>query len=432
MKISFLVFTLTFLCIGCLENIAIIENKAVNEENTINADSVEDYDIAAANNAFAFDMYSHLTQLAQSEQPEAGGEKNIFFSPHSISTAMAISYEGAENTTKKQISNVFYFPMNKTVLKVHLKYMNDGINSGSGDYELETANALWVQKGYPVKEAYVSSVKNYYGGEVTNLDFMGRPDASRDTINEWVEDRTNDKIKDLVPKNSITPDTRVIITNAIYFNGKWVYEFDKRITAKKPFYPAKGEEIPVDMMYMFKSFNYGENSKAKIIELPYKGNDLSMYIVLPKDNDIKDFETDFTVNDYNKLKNDMEFTEEVQTSIPKFKFETKTDLSSSLVEMGVVDAFNPNRANFSGISDGPLFVSSVIHQAFIDVQEEGTEAAAATEVELECGGTISWDSKPEEFKADHPFMFFIEDKRTDCILFMGKVEYPEYEEAGIL
>ncbi len=417
MRITFLVFTLTLLCTGCVEDTAVIT------ENTINADSVEDYDIAAANNAFAFDMYSQFAQM------EAGGERNVFFSPHSISAAMAICYEGAENTTKEQISNVFYFPNNKTVLKVRLKEMNDGINSESGDYELETANALWVQEGYPIKEAYVFNVKNYYDGEVTKLNFVGKPDVSRDTINEWVEARTNDKIKDLVPKDSITPDTRVIITNAIYFNGKWVYEFDKEMTGKRTFYPAKGEEIPVDMMYMFKSFNYGENSKAKIIELPYKGNDLSMYIVLPKDNNIKDFETDFTVNDYNKLKNDMEFTEEVQTSIPKFKFETKTDLSNSLIEMGVVDAFNPNRANFSGISDSELEISEVIHQAFIDVQEEGTEAAAATEVEMECGGKISWDSKPKEFKADHPFMFFIEDKRTDCILFMGKVEYPEYEEA---
>ncbi|WP_048179552.1 serpin family protein [Methanosarcina sp. MTP4] len=416
-KITFLVFTLTLLCTGCVEDTAVIT------ENTINADSVEDYDIAAANNAFAFDMYSQFAQM------EAGEERNVFFSPHSISAAMAICYEGAENTTKEQISNVFYFPTNKTVLKVRLKEMNDGINSGSGDYELETANALWVQEGYPIKEAYVFNVKNYYDGEVTNLDFVGKPVDSRDTINEWVEDRTNDKIKDLVPKDSITPDTRIIITNAIYFNGKWVYEFDKEMTGKRTFYPAKGEEIPVDMMYMFKSFNYGENSKAKIIELPYKGNDLSMYIVLPKDNDIKDFETDFTANDYKKLKNDMELTEEVKTSIPKFKFGTKTRLTNSLIEMGVVDAFNPNRANFSGISDGQLEISEVIHQTFIDVQEEGTEAAAATEVEMEMGMDFSWDSKPKEFKADHPFMFFIEDKRTNCILFMGKVEYPEYEEA---
>ncbi|KKG17003.1 serpin [Methanosarcina sp. 2.H.T.1A.6] len=415
-KINVLVFTLTLLCTGCIEDTAVIPG------NTINADSVKDYDIAAANNAFAFDMYSQLAQLEPEEK------KNVLFSPHSISAAMAICYEGAENTTKEQISNVFYFPSNKTVLKVRLERTNDKINSVNNDYELQTANALWVQERYPIKEAYISNVKKYYDGEVTNLDFVRKSDDSRDTINEWVEARTKNKIKDLVPEDSITANTRVIITNAIYFNGKWVYEFDKELTDKKTFYPANGEEISVDMMYMYSALNYGENSKAKIIELPYKGNDLSMYIVLPKDNDIEEFETDFTINDYAKLKNDMDSGEDVETSIPKFKFETKTELSDSLVEMGVVDAFNLNRANFSGISDSPLAISRVIHQAFIDVQEEGTEAAAATMVEMDMGMRISWDSKPREFKADHPFMFFIEDKRTGCILFMGKVEYPEYEE----
>lgn len=418
-KIIFLISILTLLFTGCLEDAAVVkEKKDAVEENSINADSVEDYDIAAANNAFAFDMYSQLTQ------PETGDYENIFFSPHSISAAMAVCYEGAENTTKEQISNVFHFPSNKTVLKVRLERINDKINSENKDYELETANALWVQEGYLIKDDYIFNVKKYYDGEVTNLDFVRKPDNSRNTINEWVENKTSDKIKDLVPISMITPDTRVIITNAIYFNGKWVYEFDKELTDKKPFYPSKGEEVSVDMMYMSKSFNYGENLKAKIIELPYKGNNLSMYIVLPKSNSIGKFETEFTLNDYSELKNDMESVEEVKVSIPKFKFETKTELSDSLIEMGVEDAFG--QADFSGISDSPLAISRVIHQTFIDVKEEGTEAAAATMVEMD-KGMDSWDSEPKEFKADHPFMFFIEDRRTNCILFMGKVECPEYE-----
>jgi serpin B len=310
-------------------------------------------------------------------------------------------------------------------LKVRLERINDRINSGSDDYELQTANALWIQEGYPVKEEYLFNVKKYYDGEVANLDFVRKPDDSRNTINEWVETRTSDKIKDLVPKSMITPDTRIIITNAIYFNGKWAYTFDKQLTEKRAFYPANGEEASVDMMYMYNNFNYGENSKAKIIELPYKGNDLSMYIVLPKDNNIKEFETEFTINDYTELKNEMDSTVNVDILIPKFKFETKTELSDSFVEMGVVDAFR--QANFSGISNNPLKVSEVIHQTFIDVKEEGTEAAAATGVGMTVGMDFSWDSKQREFKADHPFMFFIEDRRTKCILFMGKVEYPEYE-----
>jgi len=420
-RIVFLVFVLILLFIGCVEDTAVVEkNKAVIEENTLNATSVADYDIAAANNAFAFDIYSQLAQLETEEH------ENIFFSPHSISAAMAICYEGAENSTKEQISKVFYFPHNKTVLKARMEGMNDRINSGAVGYELETANALWVQEEYPIKEEYVSSVENYYGGKVTNLDFAGKPDASRKTINEWVEARTNDKIKDIVPEDLITADMRIIITNAIYFNGKWADEFDKKMTDKKPFYPTRGEEVSVDTMYTCNIFNYGENSKAKIIELPYKGNDLSMYVVLPKSNNIEKFETEFKQNDYTELKNDMEFVQEVKVSIPKFKFETETELSAPLIKMGVVNAFDLNRANFSGISDEPLVISGVIHQSFIDVQEKGTEAAAATVIMGETSCLM--DSNPREFKADHPFMFFIEDKRTNCILFMGKVEYPEYEE----
>lgn len=413
-KIMVLVFILllTSIYIDNIDNMDILD---IIKGNTINPDSVEYYDIAAANNAFAFDMYSRLAQM------EAGKKKNIVFSPHSISAAMAICYEGAENTTKEQISNAFYFPDNKTVLKVRFKEMNDGINSDTGKCELETANALWVQEGSPVKKEYVSNVKNYYDGKATNLDFAGRPDASRKTINKWVEDKTHDGIKDPVQKGSITEDTRLIITNAIYFEGKWEHKFDEEMTGKKAFYPAEGEEISAYMMYISKNFNYSENSKAKIIELPYKGSSISMYIVLPKENNIKEFENNFTLNEYTELKNNMNSTEKVRTSIPKFKFGTEAELSTSLIEMGVLDAFDPNRANFSGISDEPLAISRVIHKTFIDVQEKGTKAFSVTMFGVYGSAPI-----PREFTANHPFMFFIEDRRTNCILFMGKVEYPEY------
>lgn len=439
MKILILVLTLMLLCTGCVENTVSIDentdqanenknginnesidmienNKTVIPKNTVNAGSVKDYEIAAANNAFAFNMYSQLARL------KAGEQENIFFSPHSIFAAMAICYEGAENTTKEQISNVFYFPIDKTVLRESFKEMSGRINTEKDNYKLETANGLWVQEGYPVKEEYILNVKDYYEGNVSNLDFAEKPDSSRDAINEWVEDKTNNKIKNLVPQDSITPDTRIIITNAVYFNGKWIYVFDKELTDKDTFYPAEGEKISVDMMHSAENFAYGENSDAKIIELPYKGNNLSMYVVLPKENNIEKFEAEFELKDYTELKNNMNFAAEVKTSLPKFSFETKTELSDPLIEMGVADAFGP--ADFTGISHNPLKVSRVIHQAFIDVYEEGTEATAATMIEMDKGCAVS-DTK--EFKVDHPFMFFIEDKQTDCILFMGKVEYPDYE-----
>lgn len=413
--IILLLIVLSLLTLSCS---LCTDSSIVDAKTTTKAQSVEDYDIAAANNAFAFDMYSMVKN----------NEENIFFSPHSIFTAIAICYDGAEGTTKEQIANIFYFPLDKTVLEVSLGKMIDEINSETDDYELKTANALWIQKNYPVKEQYISNVDKYYSGKVEKLDFVGRPEESRNLINDWVEEKTNDKIKDLVPRSAINPSTRLIITNAVYFNGKWINGFDEHDTKERKFYPSANDELFVDTMYIKHHLNYGENLNAKIIELPYKGNNLSMYIVLPNENNIEKFENSFSARDYEKLKSKMDSKYEVKTWLPKFKFETRTDLSKSLIEMGVEDAFYSG--NFSGITEENLIISKVIHQALVDVQEEGTEAAAATYVEI-CVPDEYVKPKPEppirEFKADHPFIFFIEDKRTGCILFMGKIEKPEYK-----
>lgn len=399
---------LALLCIGC------IENSTGNTKSTINADSVEEYDIATANNAFAFDMYSMIKSDVE----------NIFFSPYSIFTAMAICYDGAEGSTKEQISNVFYYPLSKPVLEGSTKEMIDTINSDNDAYDLETANALWVLEEYPLNEQYVFNAENYYDGMITPLDFGGQPEESRLIINSWVEKKTNDKIKDLLAERSIDGNTRLIITNAVYFNGKWLQEFEEASTRKKVFYLSDGQEKKVDTMYAIETYNYGKDKNAQILELPYKGDDISMYIILPSKNNIEEFENDLTLGYYNELKDNLN-SDEVKILLPKFTFEARAELNEPLQDMGIVDAFDSGMADFSGISasDG-LSISEVIHQAYIGVNEKGTEAAAAT-------GIVMEDSLPYykyEFTADHPFMFFIEDKRTGCILFMGKVENPEYEE----
>lgn len=399
---------LALLCIGC------IENSTGNTKSTINADSVEEYDIATANNAFAFDMYSMIKSDVE----------NIFFSPYSIFTAMAICYDGAEGSTKEQISNVFYYPLSKPVLEGSTKEMIDTINSDNDAYDLETANALWVLEEYPLNEQYVFNAENYYDGMITPLDFGGQPEESRLIINSWVEKKTNDKIKDLLAERSIDGNTRLIITNAVYFNGKWLQEFEEAGTRKKVFYLSDGQEKKVDTMYAIETYNYGKDKNAQILELPYKGDDISMYIILPSKNNIEEFENDLTLGYYNELKDNLN-SDEVKILLPKFTFEARAELNEPLQDMGIVDAFDSGMADFSGISasDG-LSISEVIHQAYIGVNEKGTEAAAAT-------GIVMVDSLPYykyEFTADHPFMFFIEDKRTGCILFMGKVENPEYEE----
>ncbi|MDY0387488.1 MAG: serpin family protein, partial [Methanolobus sp.] len=353
-------------------------------------------------------------------------DENVLFSPYSIFTAMAICYDGAEGSTKEQISNVFYYPLSKPVLEGSSKEMIDLINSDNDEYELKSANALWIREEYPVNEQYVSNAENYYDGIITSLDFINEPEKSTDTINAWVEEKTNGKIKDLLDKENIGKSVdghpKMIITNAVYFNGTWLQEFEEG--SKRPFHLSNGQEKEADMMYVIDTYNYGEDKHAQILELPYKGNDISMYVILPHENNIDEFESDLTLDYYNELKDELN-SDEVRILLPKFTFETKAELNEPLKDMGITDAFNPVMADFSGISTGDgLSITEVIHQAYIGVNEKGTEAAAATAIE-------SVDSLPDykyEFTAEHPFMFFIEDKRTNCILFMGKVESPEYEE----
>ena len=401
------------LCIISLLFVGCIEDSSVNAKTMINAESIEEYNIATANNAFAFDMYSMIKNSGE----------NVFFSPYSIFSAMAICYDGAESATKEQISNVFYYPLSKPILEGSSKEFIDAINSGNDKYELKSANALWVPEDYTLNEQYVSNAENYYGGMVTPLDFAGQTEDSRLVINDWIEDKTNDKIKDMLAKGSIDGSTKLIITNAVYFNGTWLQEFEEAGTRKRTFYLSDGQEKKVDTMYVVGTFNYGEDENAKILELPYKGDDISMYIVLPSENDIESFENDFTFGYYNNLKDTLN-SDQVKILLPKFTFDTKAELNEPLQDMGIVDAFDSGKADFTGISaSGELFISEVVHQAHIGVNEKGTEAAAATIVAME-------ESAPYnkyEFTADHPFMFFIEDKRTGCILFMGKVENPESE-----
>jgi serpin B len=402
-----------------------IEDSTVNTKNTINADSVDGYDISTANNVFAFDMYSLIKN----------GDENIFFSPYSIFTTMAICYDGAEGSTKEQLSDACYYPLNKSFLEESSKEMVDTINSNNDYYSLETANALWVRNDYPLNKKFVNNSENYYGGKITNVDFRNEPEESQEIINEWIATKTNGKIRDLISDDMINPEwTDMIITNTLYFKGNWLIKFDVDDTQKEPFYNSSSSEegTLVDMMYVRKYFSYGESKNAKVVELPYKGKDLSMYIVLPEENNVEDFENKFTLSDYNELKSTMEPGQDVRIWLPKFTFETKTKLSDPLIEMGVVDAFDVENADFSGIFDSQkmprgyvLKIDDVVHQTFIEVNETGTEAAAATAEDM------AYSKPPGEvfdFKADHPFMFFIEDKRTGCILFMGKVENPEYGE----
>ena len=371
-------------------------------------------EIIEANNRFAINLYSQY----KSE------EGNIFFSPFSISTAMAMVYEGAEGKTAKEIKSVFGFPKYDNSRRNQYSNLLSEINKKDKEYALKTANALWAEQDFHFLDEYLTTVEKYYGGKTTNLDFKNEPDTSRLIINNWVEDKTNDKIKDLLPEDVIDADTRLVLTNAIYFKAKWLIQFDADKTSDEYFRVNPDKSIKVPMMQptsQKSTFNYTQNKDLQILEMPYAGEDLSMLILLPLDDDIEALENSFTIEKLTEWKKSLR-KRKVNIYIPKFKFETKYFLSETLSNLGMPTAFT-NSADFSGMTGSKdLKIDKVIHQAFIEVNEEGTEAAAATGVVM--GIKTSLRPPTPIFKADHPFIFLIHQKDTGNILFMGRVSNP--------
>ncbi|MCK5027185.1 MAG: serpin family protein [Candidatus Pacebacteria bacterium] len=371
--------------------------------------------VVDANNQFALDLYSKY----KSE------ESNVFFSPYSISTALAMTYEGAKGQTAEEMRCVFYFPEDDSERRSDYAGLYNELNKKDKEYKLSTANALWAQENYLFLDEYFGVVEEYYGGKVTNLDFMRKAEESRIMINDWVEDKTNDKIKDLIPSGVINSMTKLVLTNAIYFKGQWAKQFNEDNTSGQDFKVTSDKIVEVSMMQSTddeSEFNYTENDELQVLELPYSGDDLSMLIFLPKDDDIKTFENSITVERLIEWKKDLR-EQRVDVFIPRFKFETKYFMAETLKEMGMPTAFSGS-ADFSGMTGKrDLFISAVIHQAFVEVNEEGTEAAAATAVVMELTSAAEPAPIPT-FRADHPFVFIIQEKGTGSILFIGRVSDP--------
>ena len=410
MKIMVLVLVIIIAISGCNEPVN--NNEPVQKADDSEATEESVIELVNANNQFAIEMYKEFNN---------SDSENLFFSPWSISSALAMTYEGAKGNTAKEMQNVFHFPENDISRTSSFAALHNKINESNNEYELSTANALWAQKDYPFLEEYTEKIDQYYGGKVTNLDFSDSA-GSANTINSWVEDKTKNKIKDLVPSSALSSYTKLVLTNAIYFKGTWIQQFDKSKTEEEDFKITDFEKVEVNMMHIGEKeeFIYSENEDLQIIELPYKGEKLSMLILLPKENDLKPIEDMLTAEKLNELKSEM-YSTDVIVSIPKFTFETKYFMVDNLKNMGMHDAFG--NADFSGM-DGTkeLYISNVIHQAFVDVDEEGTEAAAATAVVM---GITSIAPKPVKiFYADHPFIFIIQENETGSILFMGKVVNP--------
>ena len=367
--------------------------------------------VIAANNQFALDFYSNVTQQDSS---------NIFFSPWSISSAFAIAYEGARGTTAEEIQSVFSFAADDSVRRSSFAAVQKDLNENDGNYTLNTANALWVKEGYQLSEDYVSTARQYYDSEVANVDFIGNEGVGQ--INKWIESKTNNKIKDLIPPGSTNELTRLIITNAVYFNGTWSIEFDEADTSEEDFHVSANKTVTVPMMKLDKKFfNYAETDELQILEMPYQGGKVSMLLLLPHNGtDVSSIEQSLTLDKLEQLRGELQ-NQTIDVNIPKFKLETDYTLNSMLEDMGMPTSFNENAADFSGITEEErLFIAAALHKAFVDVNEKGTEAAAATGITIE---TTSYQPIPV-FRADRPFLFIIQDSETGNILFMGRVVDP--------
>ncbi|HOC97197.1 MAG TPA: serpin family protein [Candidatus Pacearchaeota archaeon] len=383
-------------------------------------------EVVNANNQFAFDLYS---ELAKTEKD------NIFYSPYSISAALAMTYEGAKGKTAEEIKEVFHFP-ETSVLRPNYAAIYNKINEDNKEYQLSTGNALWVQQDYLLLNDYSEAVERYYGGKASNVDFIKETEKSRQTINSFIEEQTNNKVKELIPAGQVDHLTRLVITNAIYFKGTWEWEFDKSDTRDKDFYITPENVVKTPMMHMDSdkaTFNYADLEKLQILELPYKGDKISMLILLPKQGEAYDYEKgeeityNYNLEDIelsseklNEYKSEMQETKLSAIYLPKFKFDTKYFMVSTLSEMGMPTAFSM-QADLSGIDGSQnLYIQNVIHQAFVQVDEKGTEAAAATSI------TIGFKSAMPSnvFTADHPFIFIIQEKETGNILFMGRMTDP--------
>ncbi|HOI12541.1 MAG TPA: serpin family protein [Methanoculleus sp.] len=379
--------------------------------------------VSTGNNRFAADLYRHLAS-----DPENAG-KNIFFSPYSISSALAITYEGARGTTADEIGSVLHLPQNGTLRRTGFAGLDAVLNSGDENYTLRTANALWAEETYPFLPEYVDTAARWYGANVTNLDFIGDSEASRQTINRWVEEKTEDKIRDLLPAGSIDPMTRLVITNAIYFKGTWVKQFDPDETTEEEFRISSGEAVQVPMMHRTDEdaiYGYAETETLQMLRMPYAhadGTELSMLVLLPKEDNLMAAEEAIGAGTLTDIR-DALTDRRVRVVFPKFTLETTYSLPQALTAMGMPTGFT-DAANFSGM-DGTedLFISDVVHKAFVDVNEEGTEAAAATGVVMNVASAPGGDPTPV-FRADHPFVFLIVEEDSGTILFAGRVVNPE-------
>ena len=396
------------------------ELKSDKKHDTSPEVSFSDFEtLVDGNNEFALELYRQLSD---------GDDGNLFFSPYSLSVALAMTYAGAEGATREQMAETLNFILEEEDLhaafnKLAIELAKRGEGNKSEDeecFKLNVVNAIWGQIEYAFLDEYLDTLVVNYDAGLRLLDFVSDPEACRRTINEWVSEQTEGKIEDLIKKGIISEVTRLVLTNAIYFNAAWDKPFDEDKTSDGIFYLPDGTTVTVPMMHQTEDFGYTEGDGYQAVELKYDGNELSMLIILPEDGNFEQFKATFDAQKLDGIVENIR-TATVTLSMPKFEYSSQFSVKDALVTMGMKDAFSMV-ADLSGI-DGSydLFIEDVVHKAYISVDEAGTEAAAASAVIINLKGIL----EQAEVNLDHPFIYLIRDIETNTILFVGRVMNPE-------
>lgn len=398
-------------CCSAEENLSVPEARSMPGTHSVE-------ELVTGNNEFALDLYREACSLQESD--------NIFFSPYSISSALGMTYAGARGQTAVEMAEVLHFTLPVEEINRAFSSLTESLGSGeisragSGDpFTLVISNGLWVQNGFKLLDEYVAEVTAYYSAAVRNLDFIDDPEGSRETINEWVAEGTMNRILDLIPPGVLREDTRVVLTNAVYFNASWRKPFNERATTDAPFILAEGSAIDVPMMTQTDYFNYAAAEGCRAVELEYAAGNASMLILLP-DGDIEEFQQEFNADLLETIRRRLS-VQNLSLSMPVFEFSQSMQLSQMLRILGMESAFGAG-ADFSGFTGNrDLFISEVLHKAFVKVDETGTEAAAATAVVM---ALTAIPEQPVQMNINSPFIFFILDRESGAIVFMGRVMDP--------
>lgn len=376
-------------------------------------------ELVGGNSAFAFDLYRALQ----------GDEGNLFFSPHSISAALAMTYAGARGETEQEMADALNYVLPQeqlhpafNALDLELGQRSEVELEEEGEpFRLNIANAVWGEREYEFLAEFLDALAENHGAGLQLLDFISNPEGAREAINRWVSDQTEGRIPELIPPGAIDALTRLVLTNAIYFNASWAFPFEKEATEEGTFHLLDGTEVQVPMMRLDEDLRYAEVDGVQAVELPYVGRQLSMVVLVPEEGQFEAFESALDAGTMDSALDAMKPTR-VAITMPKFEFESSFTLNDTLASMGMPSAFTPGQADFSGM-DGTrdLFITYIFHKAFVSVDEAGTEAAAATAVIV---ALTSAPSGSVELVLDRPFTFLIRDIPTGAILFVGRVLDP--------